>query len=242
MQNKIEITRDFDFPAGMVIPIDKPYEWTSSDVVRKIKVQLKRLGHRTIKIGHAGTLDPLATGILLICVGKCTKQAEALQCEAKEYVTTIELGAVTPSFDLEHVVSERFPYEHITKEAVEEALKSFIGEQEQIPPIFSAKMIDGKRAYDYARDGEEVVMKKANITIYEMELLDFSLPNVTIRMKCSKGTYVRSVARDLGLMLGSGGHLTKLERTKSGIYNVEDCYQLDEVIKILSNGNDSVNK
>lgn len=226
-------TKEFDFPSGIVIPVDKPYEWTSSDVVRKIKVPLKKLGFKNIKIGHAGTLDPLATGVLLICVGKATKSAEALQSEAKEYVTTIELGAVTPSFDLEHVVSERFPYEHITREAVEEALKSFVGEQEQVPPIFSAKMIDGKRAYDYAREGKEVEMRKAIVTFYEMELLDFSLPKVTIRMKCSKGTYVRSVARDLGLMLGSGGYLADLVRTKSGRYNVEDCYKLEEVIKIL---------
>lgn len=226
-------TKEFDFPSGIVIPVDKPYEWTSSDVVRKIKVPLKKLGFKNIKIGHAGTLDPLATGVLLICVGKATKSAEALQSEAKEYVTTIELGAVTPSFDLEHVVSERFPYEHITREAVEEALKSFVGEQEQVPPIFSAKMIDGKRAYDYAREGKEVEMRKAIVTFYEMELLDFSLPRVTIRMKCSKGTYVRSVARDLGLMLGSGGYLTDLVRTKSGRYNVEECYKLEEVIKIL---------
>lgn len=226
-------TKEFDFPSGIVIPVDKPYEWTSSDVVRKIKVPLKKLGFKNIKIGHAGTLDPLATGVLLICVGKATKSAEALQSEAKEYVTTIELGAVTPSFDLEHVVSERFPYEHITREAVEEALKSFVGEQEQVPPIFSAKMIDGKRAYDYAREGKEVEMRKAIVTFYEMELLDFSLPKVTIRMKCSKGTYVRSVARDLGLMLGSGGYLTDLVRTKSGRYNVEECYKLEDVIKIL---------
>lgn len=229
------ITKDFDFPSGIVIPIDKPYEWTSSDVVRKLKVPLKKLGFKNIKIGHAGTLDPLATGVLLICVGKCTKIAESLQSEAKEYVTTIELGAVTPSFDLEHVVSERFPFEHITKEAVEEALKSFIGEQEQVPPVFSAKMIDGKRAYDYAREGKEVEMRKALVTFYEMELLDFSLPEITIRMKCSKGTYVRSVARDLGLMLGSGGYLKSLVRTQSGSYKVENCYQLEDIVKVLEN-------
>lgn len=229
------IRKDFDFPSGIVIPIDKPYEWTSSDVVRKLKVPLKKLGFKDIKIGHAGTLDPLATGVLLICVGKATKQADALQSEVKEYVTTIELGATTPSYDMEHVVNERFPYEHITREAVEEALRSFIGEQEQIPPIFSAKLIDGKRAYDYAREGKEVEMRKAVVTFYEMELLDFSLPKITIRMKCSKGTYVRSVARDVGLMLGSGGYLTALVRTKSGIYNVEECYQLEEVVKILEN-------
>lgn len=229
----VEIERDFDFPSGIVIPINKPYEWTSSDVVRKLKVALLKLGHKKIKIGHAGTLDPLATGVLLVCVGKCTKQAEALQSEAKEYVTTIELGAVTPSFDLEHVVSERFPYEHITREAVEDALKTFLGDVEQVPPLFSAKMINGKRAYDYARDGEEVEMRVARVTFYEMELLDFSLPHITIRMKCSKGTYVRSVARDLGVMLGSGGHLTALQRTKSGSYNVEECYELEDVIKKL---------
>lgn len=234
--SKIEFKSDFDFPSGLIIPVDKPYEWTSSDVVRKIKAPLKRLGHKNIKIGHAGTLDPLATGILLICIGKATKQAEALQSEIKEYVTTIELGAITPSYDKEHVVSERFPFDHITKEQTIEALANFVGvDQEQIPPIFSAKMINGKRAYKYARDGESVEMRKAIVSIYEMELLDFSLPYVTIRMKCSKGTYVRSVARDLGLALGSGGYLTELVRTKSGIYNVNSCYQLEEIINILSN-------
>ncbi len=227
------ISKYFDFPSGIVIPIDKPYEWSSADVVRKIKGALKGLGYKKIKIGHAGTLDPLATGVLLVCVGKATKQADALQAEIKEYVTTIELGATTISYDMEHIVSERFPFEHITKEMVEEALKGFIGEQEQIPPIFSAKMINGKRAYEYAREGQEVEMRKARVTFYEMELLDFALPHVTIRMRCSKGTYVRSVARDLGLALESGGYLTKLCRTISGNYKVEECYNVDDVIATL---------
>lgn len=228
------LDREFDFPSGIVIPINKPYEWTSTDVVRKVKSRLRNLGYKKIKIGHAGTLDPLATGVLLVCIGKATKQAEALQSEEKEYITTIELGATTVSYDCEHMVNERFPYEHITVEAVKEALNSFIGEQEQVPPIYSAKMINGKRAYLYAREGEEVEMRKALVKFYEMELLDFSLPKITIRMKCSKGTYVRSVARDLGLMLGSGGYLTGLCRTQSGSYKVSECYSLDEVLEALT--------
>ncbi len=228
------ITSDMDFESGVVIPIDKPYEWSSADVVRKIKSALRRLGYRKIKIGHAGTLDPLATGVLLVCIGKATKKAEALQAEHKEYVTTVELGATTPSYDMEHMIDERFPYEHITKEAVEVALEKFIGEQEQVPPIFSAKLINGKRAYEYAREGQEVEMRRSVITFYEMELLDYSLPKITIRMKCSKGTYVRSVARDLGLMLGSGGYLTELRRTASGNYKAEECYTVEEVIDALT--------
>lgn len=228
------LNKDFDFPTGIIIPVDKPYEWTSTDVVRKIKNKLRHLGYKKIKIGHAGTLDPLATGVLLVCVGKATKQVEALQSEVKEYVTTIELGAVTPSYDLEHAVSERMPYEHITRESVEEALQLFVGECEQIPPVFSAKMINGKRAYEYAREGEAVEMRKALVTFYEMELLDFALPSITIRMKCSKGTYVRSVARDLALALGTGGHLTALRRTESGSYKADECYSLDSVLDILS--------
>ncbi len=227
------ISYDFDFESGVVIPVDKPYEWSSADVVRKIKGALRGLGYRKIKIGHAGTLDPLATGVLLVCVGRATKQAEALQSERKEYITTIELGATTPSYDMEQMIDERFPYEHITREAVEEALQSFIGEQEQIPPVFSAKLINGKRAYEYAREGQAVEMRKSIVTFYEMELLDYSLPRITIRMQCSKGTYVRSVARDLGVMLGSGGYLTDLQRSASGNYLVEECYKVDDVIKML---------
>ncbi len=219
---------DIPFEEGYVLPIDKPLGWTSSDVVRKLKVVLRKLGYRKIKIGHAGTLDPLATGVLLICIGKATKQAETLQAEEKEYLTTIELGATTPSFDLEHPIDETFPYEHITREAVEKALQTLQGEQLQIPPVYSAKMIEGKRAYEYARQGEEVEMRRALIHIYDLQLEAFELPRVTIRIRCSKGTYVRSIARDLGIELNSGGHLTSLRRTRSGGFRVEDCYSLEE--------------
>ncbi len=224
---------DIPFEEGYVLPIDKPLGWTSSDVVRKMKVVLRKLGYRKIKIGHAGTLDPLATGLLLICIGKATKQAEALQAEEKEYLTTIELGATTPSFDLEHPIDETFPYEHITREAVEQALRDMQGEQLQIPPLYSAKMIEGKRAYEYARQGAEVEMRRALIHIYEMRLEAFDLPRVTIRIRCSKGTYVRSIARDLGLRLASGGHLTALRRTRSGGFRVEEAYSLEEAGQAL---------
>lgn len=224
---------ELDFENGFVLPIDKPYRWTSFDVVRKVKGKLRGLGHKKIKVGHAGTLDPLATGILLVCVGKATKRANDLQAERKEYVAEIALGATTPSYDLEKEIDATYPYEHITEEMVQEALGEFIGEQEQVPPIFSAKFIDGKRAYEYARKGEEVEMRSSIITIYDAELLSFSPQSITVRMECSKGTYVRSFARDIALRLGSGGHLTALRRTRSGIYNIEESLQMDNLNNIL---------
>lgn len=220
---------NINFEDGYVLPVDKPYGWTSSDVVRKLKVQLRRIGHRKIKIGHAGTLDPLATGVLLICIGRATKRVEELQAEEKEYVAEIELGATTPSYDLEHPVDRRYPYEHITREQTEQALLAMEGEQAQVPPVYSAKQIDGKRAYEYAREGLEVEMKKANITIYEARLLGFALPKVVLSIRCTKGTYIRSIARDLGLQLGSGGHLTGLRRTRSGNYRAEECFSIEEI-------------
>lgn len=226
-----------DFASGCVVAIDKPYTWTSSDVVRKIKNMLARRGHRKLKVGHAGTLDPLATGVLLVCIGKATKIADSLQAERKEYITEVTLGATTPSFDLEHEIDERFAYEHITEEAVREALESFKGEQKQVAPIYSAKWIDGKRAYEYAREGngDEIEIKAVDITIYDIELLKFELPKVTIRLECSKGTYIRSFGRDLGLKLGSGGHLTMLQRTKSGNFSLDNCYTDEEMYQILTN-------
>ena len=210
-----------DYPGGVVLPIDKPYRWTSADVVRKVKfIAQKHFHKRNIKVGHAGTLDPLATGVLLVCLGKATKQAEALQAEQKEYIASIELGATTPCFDLEKEIDCRYPYEHITREMVEGILPKFIGEQDQIPPVFSAKLIDGTRAYEMARAGEEVVMKPARITIYDLEIMEFELPKLVLRVKCSKGTYIRSLARDVGQALQSGGHLTGLIRTQSGGFEV----------------------
>ena len=223
-----------NFPEGYILPVDKPYGWTSSDVVRKLKVLLRRAGHRKIKIGHAGTLDPLATGVLLVCIGKATKQVEALQAEEKEYVAEIELGATTPSYDLEHEIDWRYPYEHISREQVERVLTAMQGEQEQVPPVYSAKQIDGKRAYEYAREGVEVEMKRARITIYETKLLLFEPPRVVASIRCSKGTYIRSIARDLGVELGSGGHLTGLRRTRSGNFRAEECLSVEEIEKSFS--------
>ena len=230
----LELTNKFDFPAGLVLPIDKPYAWSSADVVRKVKSAIKRLGYKTIKVGHAGTLDPLATGILLVCIGKSTKRAEEMQSMPKEYLAEVELGATTPSYDLEHEVDHRFPYEHITKELVEEALNSFLGEQEQVPPVFSAKRLNGKRAYKLAREGVEVEMKPSIINISEIELISYNLPKIVFRVKCSKGTYIRSIAFDIGRKLDSGGHLTALRRTQNGDFFAKDMIQLDKVLEMIS--------
>ena len=226
--------RGVEFPEGYVAVIDKPYEWTSADVVRKIKFQLRKCGYPKIKIGHAGTLDPLATGILLVCIGRATKQVEALQAEEKEYVAELMLGATTPSGDMEHEVDNTYPTEHITREMVEAALKSLTGEREQLPPLYSAKKVQGVRAYEFARAGEEIELKKALINIYELELVEYDMPRIKIRVRCSKGTYIRSIARDLGEALNSGAHLTGLRRTRSGNFRVEEALTLENVEKIIS--------
>ena len=218
---------------GYVAVIDKPLEWTSSDVVRKIKFRLNKMGHRKIKIGHAGTLDPLATGILLVCIGKATKQVDALQAERKEYVAELMLGATTPSGDMEHEVDNTYPTEHITREMVEEALKSLTGEREQLPPLYSAKKVQGVRAYEFARAGEEVELKKAIINIYEMELVEYDMPRIKIRVRCSKGTYIRSLAFEIGEALQSGAYLTSLRRTRSGGFTVEKSHTLEDFMEKL---------
>ena len=223
--------RDIDFEQGYVAVVDKPLEWTSADVVRKIKFALRRLGHRRIKVGHAGTLDPLATGVLLVCIGRATKRVDALQAEEKEYVADVMLGATTPSYDLEHPIDRTYPWEHITRAAVEEALRSLTGERLQEPPRYSAKKIEGTRAYELARAGEEVAMRMAAIHIYEMELAECELPRIRIRVRCSKGTYIRSLAREIGEALGSGGHLTSLRRTRSGGFRAEEAWRLDELLE-----------
>ena len=225
--------REVDFPEGYVAVIDKPYEWTSADVVRKIKFQLRKCGYPKIKIGHAGTLDPLATGILLVCIGRATKQVEALQAEQKEYVAELQLGATTPSGDMEHEVDQTYPTEHITRENVEEALKALCGEREQLPPLYSAKKVQGVRAYEFARAGEEVELKKALINIYDMELLEYDLPRIKIRVECSKGTYIRSLAFEIGEKLESGAYLSSLRRTRSGGYTVEKSHTLDDFMEKL---------
>lgn len=230
---KTEFSKDIDFKEGHILVVDKPLEWTSTDVVRKIKFMLQKLGHKNLKVGHAGTLDPLATGVLLICLGKATKMVETLQAEEKEYIAEITLGATTPSFDMEHPVDATYPWEHITREALEKALEELTGERLQMPPLYSAKKIDGQRAYEYAREGEEVKLRAALITIYSMEIISFDLPKVKIKVICSKGTYIRSLAREVGEALGSGGYLSALRRTRSGGFTTENGYSIDEITTIL---------
>ena len=214
---------------------DKPYEWTSFGLVAKVRYLLcKRLGVKKLKVGHAGTLDPLATGVLLVCTGKATKRIEELQAHTKEYVATLRLGATTPSFDLEKPVDAEYPTEHITREMVEETLNRFVGMIEQVPPVFSACKVNGSRAYDLARKGEEVELKAKTLVIDELELLRCELPEIVIRVVCSKGTYIRALARDIGVALKSGAHLTALRRTRIGAVRVEDCLKLDDFAEWLN--------
>ena len=227
--------RGINFEDGYIAVVDKPLRWTSTDVVRKIKFALRRLGYRKIKVGHAGTLDPLATGILLVCIGRATKLVDALQAEEKEYVADVMLGATTPSHDLEHEIDRTYPWEHITREAVAEALASLTGERLQTPPVYSAKKIDGTRAYELARAGETTRLRKSLITIYEMNIEEFDLPRMRIRVRCSKGTYIRSLAREIGEALQSGAHLTSLRRTRSGGFTLENAWDLEEFLKKLQN-------
>jgi tRNA pseudouridine55 synthase len=231
---KKTIPLDTNLSDGYVINVDKPLGWTSTDVVRKIKYGLQKSGYRKIKVGHAGTLDPLATGVLLVCLGKATKRVDELQAQEKEYVTEIMLGASTPSHDMEHEVDRTYPYEHITREMVERALAGLTGERLQTPPLYSAKKVEGQRAYEYAREGTEVELRQALVNIYEMELLEYDLPRVKLRIRCSKGTYIRSIARELGEALGSGGYLTSLRRTCSGQFSADAGMSMDEVADSLA--------
>ena len=272
-----------DYPEGIIIPINKPYRWTSADVIRKIKwAAIRHFGKKNLKVGHAGTLDPLATGILLVCIGKATKLAETLQSHDKEYIAGVTFGATTPSYDLEKEIDRFFPHEHIDSAAVEGALPGFIGEQDQIAPLFSAKSIDGVRAYELARKlfkegaatdsaqdfdaAAESLIRVARINISELELLGFErgeqerrmegeyrattseassrinvtdnsalgLPRAVIRMACSKGTYVRAFARDLGETLGSGAHLDSLLRSRSGIFAIENSLTIEQALEKLA--------
>ena len=264
-----------DYPEGIVIPIDKPYRWTSADVIRKLKfAACRHFGKKKLKVGHAGTLDPLATGVLLVCVGNATKQAEELQRHDKEYIAGVTFGATTPSYDLEKEIDRFFPYEHITAEAVADALKDFVGEQDQVAPLFSAKSVEGIRAYELARkllkdgalpEAASELIRSSRINISELELLNFQanspsisnaqkkedtvsrassrinvtdnsnlgLPRADIRLACSKGTYVRAFARDLGEALGSGAHLDALQRSRSGQFCVADSLSVDEAMTLL---------
>ncbi|MCL2502345.1 MAG: tRNA pseudouridine(55) synthase TruB [Bacteroidales bacterium] len=222
-------------PLGIVLSLDKPYGWTSADAVRKIKFVLQRQWRiKNLKVGHAGTLDPLATGILLICIGKATKAAESLQAQEKEYIASIRLGATTPSFDLEKEIDQTFPYTHITEDAIANTLLGMTGPQQQIPPQFSAKIIDGVRAYEWARSGIQTALKPAQIEIYEAKLLQCRLPDVVVQIRCSKGTYIRAFARDLGLALGSGAHLTDLVRSKNGPFLLDRTITMEDFSKIFT--------
>ena len=218
-----------NFKEGEVLYFDKPLRWTSFAVVNKIRYHISRkLGVKKIKVGHAGTLDPLATGVMIICTGKATKRIEEFQYHTKEYIATLQLGATTPSFDLEKEIDATYPTDHITKEMVEETLKKFVGTIEQVPPVFSACKVDGKRAYDLARKGDEVELKPKILVIDEIELLECNLPEIKIRVVCSKGTYIRALARDIGQALQSGAHLTGLIRTRVGEVKLEDCMKVED--------------
>lgn len=275
-----------DFQEGEILYIDKPYRWTSFDVVNKVRWLLcKRLGVKKLKVGHAGTLDPLATGVMIVCTGRATKRIDELQAHTKEYVATLRLGATTPSFDLEHPIDAYYPTDHITREQVESTLRQFLGRIEQIPPTYSAVKVDGKRAYDLARKEKEVELKPKVLVIDEIELVDCCLkedrseippsersdsssfifhsslpslprtamrskafltspsmpddatsyPSISLRVVCSKGTYIRALARDIGKALGSGAHLTALRRTRVGDVRVEDCLSMEAFPEWLEN-------
>ena len=219
-----------NFKEGVIIPIDKPYGITSFKALAHVRYLCTQANDGKVKIGHAGTLDPLATGVLILATGKMTKQIETLQAHAKEYVATLQLGATTPSYDMEHEVNEKFPVEHITRELIDKTLPQFVGDIEQIPPTYSAVKVDGKRAFDYRRSGKEVVLKAKNIHIDEIEVLNFDSDKMrlTIRVGCGKGTYIRALARDLGRAMNSGAYLTALRRTRVGDVKVEDCVNYDQ--------------
>ena len=219
---------------GEIFYIDKPLKWTSFDVVKRVRSVLsRRTGIRKLKVGHAGTLDPLATGVITVVTGRCTKRIEELQAHTKEYVATIRLGATTPSFDLETEVDAEYPWQHITEEKVKETLKKFIGSIKQVPPAYSACKVGGKRAYEMARTGQEVEIKAKELVIDEIELMECELPTIVIRVVCSKGTYIRALARDIGVALESGGHLTALRRTRVGEVTVDQCEQVENLVKRL---------
>ena len=278
-----ELSHDItDYPEGIVLPVNKPYRWTSADVIRKLKfAAFRHFRKKNLKVGHAGTLDPLATGVLLVCLGPACKRAQTLQDHDKEYIAGIRFGATTPSYDLEKDVDRRFPYEHITADAVRNALKAFLGPQEQIAPLFSAKSVDGVRAYEMARklyrsgrtaELDEAALEnlhRSQIVISELELLAFypegsrsddlgtlvpaglstasnrinvadtsalGLPEAVIRIVCSKGTYIRAFARDLGEALNSGAHLSSLVRSRSGDYSLDDCLSMEQALDLLKEG------
>jgi tRNA pseudouridine55 synthase len=228
----------WDFEQGEVLAFDKPLRWTSFDLVAKVRYNLcRKLGTKKLKVGHTGTRDPLATGVVIICTGRKTKLIESLQYDVKEYITTLQLGATTPSYDLEKEVNATFPTDHITRELIDKTIPEFVGEQWQIPPMFSAVQVNGKRAYELARKGEEVELKPKLLVIDEIEVLGFDevKMQLSLRIVCSKGTYIRALARDIGERLGSGAYLTALRRTRIGETRVEDCMTIDQFLEQLKN-------
>ena len=222
--------KDFDFAAGELLLVNKPYQWTSFDVVGKLRNSFKPL---KLKVGHAGTLDPLATGLLIICTGKMTKQIDTFQAEEKEYTGTMILGATTPSYDMETEPDERFDISHITEDQIKDACHQFVGDIQQYPPAHSAIKIDGERLYEKARRGEEVELRLRNVTISEFEITRIALPEIDFRVVCSKGTYIRSLVNDFGKALNSGAYLSALRRTRSGNYKIADAWEVMELVNII---------
>lgn len=222
------------FEEGQVLLFNKPVYWTSFDLVNKVRIMIRSsLGIKKIKVGHAGTLDPLASGLMIICTGKATKRIDEFRDLEKEYIATIHLGETTPSFDLETATDNHYPVDHITEEIVTDTLKGFLGEQKQLPPIYSAKQIDGKRAYEFARKGIHKDLVAVSVIFREIELLSFDMPETKIRLVCTKGTYIRSFARDFGVALKSGGYLSALERTAIGPYHVKNAFDLEKFNKFI---------
>jgi len=231
----MDTTPGQDYLDGQILVFDKPYRWTSFYLVKKVRGVLeRRYGLKKLKVGHAGTLDPLATGLMIIATGKATKRIEELQAGEKEYYATIRLGATTPGFDLEKEIDEVFPFEHITGDMISSALQNLTGEIDQIPPVYSAKKTEGVRAYDKARRGEYQELEPKRVQINEIEFLGYSPPEVRVRIVCSRGTYIRAIARDLGLLLGSGAHLTELRRSRSGEYVLDNALIFEDFVNKLS--------
>ncbi|MGE5384190.1 MAG: tRNA pseudouridine(55) synthase TruB [Omnitrophica WOR_2 bacterium] len=224
----------FDFETGELILVNKPLKWTSFDVVNRLRIVIREsYGIKKIKVGHAGTLDPLADGLLIICTGRFTKKIDEYQAEEKEYTGTFKLGATTPSYDLEHEVDEEFEYEHISPDMIQRVSQALTGDIQQIPPVFSAIKIDGRRAYKYARKNKELELEARSINISQFEITSIQLPEVGFRVVCSKGTYIRALARDFGEALNSGAHLTSLRRTRIGRFKLSDAWELDNLVKTI---------
>lgn len=230
-----EFKKSYDFPNGEVLLFDKDLDWTSFDLVSKVRNALyRKTGMKKLKVGHAGTLDPLATGLMILCTGKATKQIESLQLQEKEYIAILQLGATTPSFDMETEEDSQNDYSIVTEELLQKTIKKFEGETEQIPPVFSAVKIKGKRAFEFARKGELPELKPKKIVIDKIEIISFRLPSVTLKVVCSKGTYIRSLARDIGIELKCGAYLTGLQRTRIGDFRIENAMTIDFFLENLN--------